>query len=53
LDSGEGKILKILLTDHASEETFERKIDAIFLQESPEMNAIFEFPEDIYDTLEA
>jgi hypothetical protein len=41
-----------VLTDRISEEIFERKIDAAFIRESPEMKVIFESPDDIYDTLE-
>ena len=41
LSSVEGKILDIVLTDHASLDTFERVIDIGFMRDSPEMSVIF------------
>jgi hypothetical protein len=41
-----------VLTDRISQDIFERKIDAAFILESPEMKNIIEIPDDIYDYLQ-
>jgi hypothetical protein len=41
-----------MLTDRISQDIFERKIDAAFIRESPQMQVIFESPDKIYDYLQ-